>query len=729
MKRKQNVRNINFIHIAVIVITCSLFLLPFLSSSGYSFGGDDLRLYYLYPREYLTNFIFQVMSANGLGGNAGYLAASYNAPLIGLFFLVHTFIPIINLQHLFYGLNLSLGFLFCYLFFQTFNTAKKRLFRVAAILASCVYISSPYIIKTLYQSELIPIYLVMLVPIFFYTFTRGLQSRNIKYIVGSAVLVWVLSSSILSLPWLLPCIIVCLPYIIYSALKYKKYFWFAILVFFLISFGLNWYWLVHGILSIVASRFDKTLLSFVVSSQFIQDAENMIYSTMFLNGPTHQIAGYLRTSWDDHRPMPVQEIIGASSLLLITLAGIKLKNISKEMKVLFGVMVLCLCIAIIMITPNMGTWNMDLFLFLNRFVPMFAMFRNMFNKFGLAFAFVSSWLVYFSCIVLIQQKKRLWTWITYGLVMFLLAFQLPQFFQSRGVGKTSQPITQLSHEYQELTRYLTSFDTTKRFLWYPMNFPGYTPIQDEMNKDLWYLGLSPLQILAEKSDIVGFYGLQTSIDQNKSWKTLELLQEKKYEDIVSMFETYNVGYVIMINGDIPDALKKQLDQFSFMSLQTKEYREALLGEKITDIGTTYSIYTLKQKQGFDTAFLTNDPNDIHALKEKIILRLIKTNTYEITLPAKISFQSLVLLTPYNSLWNISIPHDEVEATTFVNHRVAYGYGNVWDIQRQGNREMPITVTIEFLPDRMTFPSVLFSCLVCVGSCMYICFSHKKEHEN
>jgi|GEM_PF-6534360 len=721
---KKN-RTTDVCQVITIFVAIVLFVIPFFSYQGFSLGGDDSRLYYLYPKEYFRNYLFYIGTSNVLGGFIGYATLIFSAPVIGIILFVKTILPNINTQHLLYGFNLSLGFLFSYLFFRILDKTNKCTHIFAAILASCLYITSPYLVRTLFQSEFLVVYLITLTPFFFYTFTRGLEDKNMKYIVGCAVGVVLFGSLILSIPWFFPIFFVCFPYFIYCAFRHGFYFWKAIAVFVVASIGLHSFWLIHGLLSLISSRMDATLASVVASKQFIQNAENDMYSAMFLNGPVHQIVGYLRTSWQDHRPMPLWNFLGGITPVLIIMAGMKLKNATKHLQALFGVVLLSFCIAIFMITPNMGAWNMDAFLFLNRTIPMFSMFRNMSDKFGLAMAFVSAWGVFVSLVILMQSKHRIWKWISLGLGVIFLVYQIPLFLNAQGIGVKKPTITALSREYLQLVQYVSSLDTTKRFTWYPMTFPGYTPIQDEANKDAWYLGVSPLQALSGKSDVVGFYELQTNADPYRNWKMLELLKQKNFEEVVSILASYNIGYIITINEQLPDRVLKQLDFFSFVSVQTEEYKTKLLGKKIYDSGGLYSVYTINPEYSFDTAYLTNNPQDIDAPKEKVAVRQIKTNVYELTISPETDFQSLVLLTPYHVLWKVTLPKTGESSITLSNHRAAYEFGNVWDIQKNENFTKPVTCTIEFLPNRFVIPSVIVSVIVFFGCCVYICYPKKR----
>src|SRR3989344_16881 len=84
---------------ALCVIAIALFLIPNLFWGNlYIVGGDDARLYYLYPLEYLKNFSFNVMSGNTLGGNLGYMPVSYSAPNIAFLAVLKYLFPFVHTQ-------------------------------------------------------------------------------------------------------------------------------------------------------------------------------------------------------------------------------------------------------------------------------------------------------------------------------------------------------------------------------------------------------------------------------------------------------------------------------------------------------------------------------------------------------------------------------------------------------------------------------------------------------
>lgn len=150
--------------IIISFIFLSLFMIPSLFWGGlYSVGGDDSRLYYIFPKEFLVNFVFKIISDNNLGTIASYSPRSFFAPIIFFIFLLKQ-VPFINAQLFMYGLNLGFGFLFFYLFLGIFIKNKSYYHFWIKIISGLFYIFSTYLTQTLYINQLLAIYLVSVVP-------------------------------------------------------------------------------------------------------------------------------------------------------------------------------------------------------------------------------------------------------------------------------------------------------------------------------------------------------------------------------------------------------------------------------------------------------------------------------------------------------------------------------------------------------------------------------------
>lgn len=717
MNRKHVLIN-NWKTIILAAVSLFLFIIPFFSGKGYSVGGDDSRLYYLYPLEYLNNFLFQVISANQQGVNLGYYAVSYSAPVITIIAALKAVLPAVNVQQLLYGLNISLGFLFSYLFFSLWSDDNERYIYVANIFCALLYVTSPYLVHSLYQSQLIPIYLVMLTPAILYLLTRGVRENNMKFIAAAALIYTLFSSTLLSLPWFYPFMIVFVPYIIFLVILYKKVFWKSVAVFGGIVFATNIYWLIHGVVSTFSVKAGSTLATSLMSNTLKNQNDDVIKSLVYLNTPIHQIAGYLRTSWTDYKDMQSVALVGSIPIFIISSAGIVVKKAKRNIATPFVISLCCYLLALLFITPNFGAWNLDLFLFLNHHLPFFTILRNMYDKFGLALAFTAAWSL--SCAFTVLRSTITKRWLInalFVLAILVIVFNGQQFVVAQLRQGEGNRITAFSDDFRHLIDFIKSQQTAKRYVWYPMTFPGYVALPDATTSNEWYLGLSPVQILAGRSDLAGFYGLQTPLAPEENWRILDMLQKGDDTKVAQILAGYNVGYVITYNQPFPDRVRNQLEQFSFLSSQNDSYKASLFGPKVKDFGTSYSLYEVRPEYQFGTVFLT-DSGDVTSPKQEIPYEKLSDGSYMVSLP-KPEFQKLVLLEPYHSLWSVGVEGDNAHSVTLTHHVPVFSYGNLWTIQADSKTVYPVRLHIRFIPNDYTKPAVIVSIIAFIITLAYI----------
>ncbi len=202
--------------VLLIFLTISVFLIPSVFWGNlYSVGGDDGRFYYIFPLEYLKNFSFNIISNNTLGGNMGYLPVSYSAPTIFVLFLLKSIFSGLNTQLIAYGLILSIGFLYMYLFLREVISSKSVYLYWGRLVTAVYYIFSIYLTKTFYQHQLISMYSIMVLPVCLYLFIVGIKKNSYAYIIASSLFYSVFSSTLYGLPWLLPAIFTLIPLLLY----------------------------------------------------------------------------------------------------------------------------------------------------------------------------------------------------------------------------------------------------------------------------------------------------------------------------------------------------------------------------------------------------------------------------------------------------------------------------------------------------------------------------------
>lgn len=739
MKLLRNV----FVHVSsnwqkyILLSTAILiFLIPNLFWGGlYIVGGDDGRFYYIFPLEYLKNFSFNIISNNTLGGNMGYLPVSYSAPTVFVLLLLKTVFPFWNTQLLAYGFILSFGFMFFYLFLQEIISERSLYLFWCRIFASLFYIFSLYMTKTFFQHQLISMYSIMVLPVCLYLFIVGIKKRNLRYIVASSLFYSIFSSTLYGLPWLLPAVLMMAPFLFYFQRNAVSFSLKAVGIFIGFTLLCNTYWIIHYIIPVITHSGGDVFVNHLLSDNYRQQNDAAIAAITNLNSPVNQLVSYLRTSWSDREGISLFEAIGAVYLLVILYAGSILNTIKKSGRELYIVVTTGFCITLFFVTPNFGELNLKIFQFLNNTVPLFVMFRNMYDKFALAMAFQYALAVYIA--LYIFNESRMQNIYKYFVLFVLLVVTVikayPYVFIKYNDDEFSTRITgAFNREFIDLMGYIKKTPTTSRFLWYPMTYPGYIVIGDSAGSNHFYSGLSLMQVLSQKSDIAGYYGIQTPSDTQINSKIYSLLKEKNFDEVGKRLQQQNIGYVIENKEYPPDISLKFLNENGFMSSQSAEYLAAITGEKIKEFGSRYTLYSINKKYQAPTVYVTSSlENDA---SEKIPVKYNKNpdGSYEITVDHLDSTKYLVFSEPYNSLWEINILRNGHTQLVNEKHALVNDFGNSWKLDPQelftdypqsviknDDGTYTMNLRISFKPMMYTRPAILFSVLVCLLGLIFI----------
>jgi len=689
-----------------------LFFTPILFWGNlYIVGGDDARLYYLYPLEYLKNFSFNVISGNTLGGNLGYMPVSYSAPIIVFLVILKNLIPLVNTQLLSYGIIFSLGFLFFYYFLQEWITKKTPYDFWISIVVSLSYILSPYISRTYFQSQFISIFILMVLPGFLWLFIAGVKRKKVSLVIASSLLYSVFSATVYSFPWFLPSMLTIIPLYTYLAMRYGKFFWKMVFVFLGVFLLCNIYWIIHYIIPVIYQTREANFTATLITNSFIEQNNDLIGSLVYLNSPVHQMIQYLRTSWQDRQGVTVGQTLGAVYLFVILTAGLVLRKIRKEIRILYLTITCGLLLAMLFITPNFGFWNLQLFQFLNTHIPFFVIFRNMYDKFALSMAFYFAFSLWISFVVLGEAKiKRIYIYVVTIVVLFVtLIRSVPYMYPNfKETGELTH-ISGLNKDYMDLTRYIQNLNTSSRFVWYPMTFGDYVYISDSNNPNHYYVGISPLQIFSRSSDLAGFYGLQTPGDPQLNWNVLTLLQQRNYTEVGNVLKRLNVGYVIVNHEEMPQNVPFVLEQFDFVKYQNIQYLNTILGVKIRDFGNRYSLYAINREFFSPTVFLSDAQIPFYKNSD---------GTYDIG-PFTVSQQThLIFMEPYSRLWTLERLDDYKQRAIQGVSSLAYGYGNDWLLDSAKLGSPTVHVRVEFWPNKLIKLSVIVSAVVGVLAGLY-----------
>jgi hypothetical protein len=729
--------------VSIICVFLCLILIPILFwGSDYFVGGDDGRLYYLYPYEYFKNFTTSIISENNIGGLGFYFPQTYILPFSFLIYIVKTVsFGIVNIQYLMLSLNLFFGFLGMYLLLGIFikTTNLQNIF--IKITSSLMYIFSTFTFISGWGNQLFAIYFISIFPIVLYLFSKGVIENKYIYTLLSTIILSIFSILILSVPWALALIITSLPVIIYLIKKDYKIFLKHLFIFIIIVLLLNMYWIYHLLNSRNNDIKDNDIVNSLTSQDFIEANKNTIISVSKNNNVLYPLLNLPHYSIQKDFAWNTLSIYEGWHLkffnfnyiyLIIILIPIIFFRDKIKKHTIYIYSLLIFLIILYLYTANIGKEGINIFIFLSEKMPLFTLFRNMYDKFAISMAFIYAFLFAISLYIIADLKvfyKNIFYFI-FILVILLNAipfirgdyFKLPIWTTQNIYPK----VNELNNDFIDLSNFIKeNEDNNGKYLWYPLNKANYVFIQDESNKNGFYFGVSPLKVVSNKTDFTGILGF-SSQGENIGDKILN----KDDEHLLNFFATMNVNYIIVYN-DLPTEIKNSY-VYSYRSsgdlyAVQQEIKDKLLGDKVRDFGR-YSIYNINKDYSYNKIHLSDNLNELsREYNDNITYERINEGHYKIDIKNLNSNKYLNFLDPYHKMWRLS--NDDINYNAFKNTQ-SFDYANSFYINydeliknNKGytlNSDGSINLELDLIFEPIKYNNILY---VISGSTLVLCLGY------
>lgn len=708
-----------------------LFTLTYLfNSKGYYLGGDDTKLYYLYPSEMLRGFILNIVTNNTLGTMNIYGAPSAFAPIFSIIYIVKLLLPFTNTQAFMLSLNLLLGVFFFYRFLSLFlDNKSSEFFFDGKLLASLSYVFSYYLFQTVYNHQLLSIYIVSVFPATLYYFFRGVNEKDIRYTIISAIIFTLCSGTLMTLPWFGAALVGIIPLIAYLIYTDRYLFIRHFLVWIFLFFLMNIYWLAHLIYPSFIGNKETSVTNIVISEALKRQNIDLINALVRLNEPYHQIASFLRTSWSDKYYMSFSQSYGIIYLGVILLAGLYLKRVSKKLKIIYLIGLCCLIISMIFVTPNFGRWNTELFIFLNNTIPLFTMFRNMYDKFAFAMAFSYAFTFGISLWILEKTISKAKIVIIFVLIFIGITVNGVQIYQSSRSNVTLNGISgKFNKDFVELKEYVSHHRDDGKYVWLPLNTPSYVYISDAEQPDHYYYGASPMQFLAGVSDLTGLLSFSTSRHPELNNTILNMLRKKKYTEVGKIFQILNVHHIIINNDTIPTWGKNHLNESGELELQNDEFKSVILGELVRKFGDRYSLYQINSSFSNETLFTAEMPEGYPIIRNPVSYKKVSEGIYDIKMNFPGNTTNLYFQESFSPYWKL----ESTDGRTIVsNHTRVFDFGNMWKVSKRSKIVLngQYSFRLLFEPTVLITPSYVLSIGALVMCLLYVVVKSVKRATN
>lgn len=592
----------------VITISAILLFIPFFVwGNNYLVGGDDTRLYYIFPLDFIKNYAVNIASDNTLAGAmTGYASVAYYIPFFVFVFILKQ-IPVINTQMLMYGLNLALGFLAFYKLIGLYINQKDDNEKLISILGTLFYLFSTYIVKTHFNNQMISMYLVSLLPACLSLFIFSVRKKRFVYTAISVLLFSIFSTTLNTLPWWGGFAVTSIPLLVYELLQNKKTFIFYGIFGFTMFLLLNSYWIFHYIYPLFVNQGIDSASQIYNSQKFVEDNLRIVMGVSTLLKPINIIANKM-----EYNPAILHITVVDFIPFFIVLAGIVLSVKAKmKEKLLFNLILSGFLLSWFLFSPNLGEWGPKLFLYLSVHIPYFTMFRNMYDKFSISLAMYFAFLVVLSIVLLYRKSRRLLKYTFILLATYLVFISIPQFINVSLNTKETYSLFngRFNYDFKELVDYFKTSEDHSKILWLPLNSPTYLNISGS-DEGEFYSGLSPIGILTGKTDYTGRFSFIVGNDFFLGDEVFKMLKNRDYEAFGKLLKKLNISYIVYSNEEIPTNIQSYQyggDTLPVLKMQgNEEFKSEILGEHIKDFGSRYELYRINPKYESFKFYLENE---------------------------------------------------------------------------------------------------------------------------
>jgi hypothetical protein len=597
---------------------CSLLLLPYYIFGGFFFiGGDDTRLYHIFPAEWLQQF--SSSSWFSFSSTGYYNPNFFLIPQLLVSMLLVKFLGQLAASYLLFSLPLILGYIF---FILLIGPLLQHHSKSVARLGAIIYTTSPILMVGQMVNSLYAVWLVPAIPLFLFLFLKYVQKKHnsSRYLVYATLASLFFAQAFFSIPWLLGVLLVVLVSTALVLSFFKEFitptFISKTLIFAFLLLLSNAFWLIPfttAVLTTSQSSFGSKVFSEDIQETFARTVEVTAAGSItypLLNLYQRKIA--FDFDWDlknvylNHYDKYLFLFLVYPLLLGAGLYFAKshLQNTEYRTYLFF---LLCLVVALYLFTINIGVLK-EAFIWLGK-IPGMAMFRNAYDKFALTYIFFFALTLTFSLEICKRVSKKAYILIVLMLLVATAGAVLPvKEVINRKLWTTENyyTTTTLSKEYLDFVDALeTRLPVGSGILSIPFGTATYTLVPAETRGHV-YAGASPIKLLSGFDDYSGNFSFpkQTSILINK------YIIEHDDKKLLNLLGIYNIIYAIETRGISNELLRSYLFNQKTITFQDNALKGSIFKDLALESSSdNYALYELNNNT--DRSHIVTFPQKIY----------------------------------------------------------------------------------------------------------------------
>ncbi|MFH1855895.1 MAG: hypothetical protein ABH836_01535 [Candidatus Omnitrophota bacterium] len=590
--------------IIICIISLILLISPlfWFSKTAIDVGGDDARLYFMVPENYISNFSLYVW--NSYNSLSNEYTPWHAFPFVFIPFILKKIGLLVGQsQMLLYGITLMMGFLSAYLFIKELLISWKideKQKNIGAVAGALIYVFSPIVLMIDWQTRMPQLYGIFVYPLLFYFFLRALNRKRFIYLCYGALLSVTFSTTIyMAVPWFVGFLIGAVPLFagLFFISKEKWLFLKYLLAYSILCLCVNIGWIV---ILMDMTLFNQTAAAtytkgFDSISEFLHNVQFMNVLYAFLLLPPKEFYTAIGSIFTKIMPYKYSFMfLGLPFAISVALIKVRREERKILLLTLITFLILAFCISV-----NITDLGVGLFAFLIKKVFAFAMFKNFQSKFSIAFSFFYAVCLGTALVIVFSQKWKLLVKSAVLLIILLpFCISARTLLSGRLVGASpgsafhEELCAELPQNHFAAVDMLKKDKDINRVLIFPM--ARYLFMVVKCDNQSYYVGMPYIKILSGKECFEGILSFRNTNYTKTQDIVYNLLDADDYPDFLKVLWFFNIKYVYLYEKTAPESAQLFLFKYALID----KMKQALLktvDKKISDFGDI-ELYRIPYRQ-------------------------------------------------------------------------------------------------------------------------------------
>jgi hypothetical protein len=350
-----------------------------------------------------------------------------------------------------------------------------------------------------------------------------------------------------------------------------------------------------------------------------------------------------------------------------------------------------LLVSIILVSPGSIPFTRAVFEWTVLELPGLGALRNYYDKAVLGFLLA---LTMFLVLLIRSCAPRVKQWLRTGWIVVAVLISVPtilgvQLDSRFTVGFTKLGLNAPNDDYRELTQWIrANLEPDSKVLQLPLSRGNWSHIEDRLDPNLWYIGVSPFRYLTSRADLKGIAPASEFGFETENVATVFGSKDFSLEQIESIAFRLGISGIILTKG-----IRGPKSDLVLNDIDLLKIRNLFKSESITDFGERYTYISLPSQfaSKFVLAHEVQSCDDlIHQDQSEVDARQSSVDHFQVEFKSGAEQRTLLMKLPYDKQWRMKLPSGEIRRSS--ESEICPGWSE-WDFYNGDFRAWQERVTV------------------------------------